>query len=208
MLGRSPRTFPFEGEGHEADPVRLLDAGAVRLGLPSISVIEAQREHRAASAAAHRREPRLGAPQTLDERRLVARTDRSATAGAAGLDALERGAARDHVAEAGPLPTPHLLAAGRHLLRVLVRHVGGLVREPHVVVAVDADLVVAGGAARRHERLHGLLVDHLECVVAPEQPAWEPTCPHDPFLYGLTADAARIYVADADVEAWLELVKY
>lgn len=77
-----------------------------------------------------------------------------------------------------------------------------------MVVAVDADLVVAAGAARRLERLHGLLVDHLECAVAPEQPAWEPTCPHDPFLYGLTADAARIYVADADREARLGLLKY
>jgi hypothetical protein len=82
-------------------------------------LLEAQRQHRLASSAAHRRETRLLTTQALHERRTTAWSDRTAALWAAGFASIERGAIGDDIAETGSLLSRHqgVPPAGFCLLR-------------------------------------------------------------------------------------------
>jgi len=82
-------------------------------------LLEAQRQHRLAPAAAHRRETRLLAAKALHKGRSAARPDRTAALWTACLTAIERGAIGDDVAETGSLLSRHqgVPPAGFCLLR-------------------------------------------------------------------------------------------
>src|SRR5438093_183043 len=86
---------------------RLIQAASLWVGLRGSRVLEAHRQHRAASSTAHCRQMWFAIAEAAYERELVLGTDRSTTARAAILAALKARAIRHDVPEATALLPGH-----------------------------------------------------------------------------------------------------